>query len=129
MADWGKTITKVAKWGAALAAAYVVAGAANAAIRGSREYKEPTPDTPSMMPPMSMAPEIPMYAAPEYAMAPQQDTLMGMQKVEGEHARRVKAARGQGMAQGVNASAPNLEQNGQSTVDGRPVQDMGRIGI
>jgi hypothetical protein len=128
MAEWGKTASKAIKWGMALAAAYVVAGTANAVIRSNREYKAPEPESPPMAP-VGMAPEVPMYAAPEYAMAQGQDTLMGMQKVEGDFARRVKAGRGQGVAQGVNASAPNLEQNGQSSVDGRPVQDMGRVGF
>jgi hypothetical protein len=126
---WKDTAAKVVKWGAALAVAYAGAAAANAAIRSSREYKEPEPKAPPMMAPLGMMPDVPMYAPPEYAMAPEQDTLMGMKKVEGEFAQRIKASRGQGMAQGVNASAPNLEQNGQSTVDGRPVQDMGRLGI
>lgn len=120
MKGGAKKAGKVALIGAAVAGGVYAAGSIVSSMRNRREYK--APERPDADPYAGMDTMTPAYAMEG------PDTLMGMPMVEGAHAQRVKAARG-GMAAGVDASAPELERDGRSTVDGRPVQDLGGVGF
>ena len=91
------------------------------AVRGGREDEpEPQKPQPTMVDPYAEMGLIP----PEMAMgAPQQETMMGMAPVEGTFVQRLKAGRG-----GRDVAMGNPNPNAPD-VDGRPVQDMGSIGM
>jgi len=115
---------KVAKWGgigalvggAALALPFVVSG-----MRSNRRYN-PDNEPP---PPELTAPLPPVMEFPEPQQAQGQNTMMGMQPVEGEMARRVKLQRA-GINAGVDPSAPSLMRpDGSNTIDGSGgIQDL-----
>lgn len=116
-----KVGAKYAAIGAAVLTGVYAASRIVNGIRNKREFKDDGLDVAPV--PMDMPQE-------QYAMAgPQEATLMGMPMVEGSHAQRVLAGRGQGQAAGVDATSPEMEKDGRSTVDGRPVEDLGGIGM
>lgn len=108
------TTGKVLLAGAAVAGGLYAASSIVNSMRSKREYHEPE----KRSDPMDMPMDMPMGMG--------EPTLMGMPLVEGAHAQRVKAGRGQ-LSTGVDASSPGMEQDGRSTVDGRPIEDLGAI--
>jgi hypothetical protein len=118
-----KKAGKVAAIAAAVVGSvYLVSRLVNS-MRSNREY-HPEPQAPDM----AMMPDAYAMDMQQQGAMMGQPTLMGMAPVEGAHAQRVLAGRGQGMTAGVDASSPAMEQDGRSTVDGRPIQDLGSMG-
>lgn len=128
VSSMGKGIGKMARLAgkgalavAAVGAAAYAATSIYSSVRGDREYKEPA--SPNPEPDLTRDPYAEMGLLPQ-----QQETMMGMAPVEGKFAQQVLARRG-GMAQGINTAVPDIEGDGRSSVDGRPVQDMGSVGF